>query len=258
MPSETATASLSAGRGSLLHKFSFPVFKTWGKQRILRCMSVDGKGEAVGGGSAGARPSEVDGEDDEGIEEVREKLLVHVREAADRMKLVVPPLPPSPRVAKTVTEADRQAEEDADAEPEPSSSPASRPWKLRTRRRGSRAPSAFEPQTSACPEAAAEKRPVRLRSGSTERRERPKFSITLTREEIDEDIYAVTGHRARRRPRKRHRVVQKQLDVNNRSNCSWFKDGGEVEDEEGFVSRKKEEEGLMQGSGGCPVGGFAD
>ncbi|URD75218.1 hypothetical protein MUK42_07813 [Musa troglodytarum] len=213
MPSETATAALSAGRGSLLHKFSFPIFKTWGKQRILRCMSVDGKGEAVGGGSGGARPPQVDGDDDEGIEEVREKLLVHVREAADRMKLVVPPLPPSPRVVKTVTEADRQAEEDADAEPEPSSSPASRPWKLRTRRRGSRAPSGFEPQTSASPDAAAEKRPVRLRSGSMERRERPKFSITLTREEIDEDIYAVTGHRARRRPRKRHRVVQKQLDL---------------------------------------------
>jgi hypothetical protein len=37
--------------------------------------------------------------------------------------------------------------------------------------------------------------------------------VTLTSEEILEDIYAVTGARPRRRPRRRPRPVQKQLDV---------------------------------------------
>lgn len=35
----------------------------------------------------------------------------------------------------------------------------------------------------------------------------------LTSEEIEEDIYAVTGARPRRRPRRRPRPVQKQLDM---------------------------------------------
>ena len=39
------------------------------------------------------------------------------------------------------------------------------------------------------------------------------FSVSLTAEEVKEDIYALTGARPRRRPRKRPRAVQRQLDV---------------------------------------------
>ncbi|GMJ01197.1 hypothetical protein like AT3G60410 [Hibiscus trionum] len=41
---------------------------------------------------------------------------------------------------------------------------------------------------------------------------RQKFSISLTREEIDDDIFAMTGSKASRRPKKRPKNVQKQLD----------------------------------------------
>ncbi|URD89060.1 hypothetical protein MUK42_27268 [Musa troglodytarum] len=213
---EAANSAVSAARGSLLHKFSFPILKTWGNQRLFRCMSVDGKGEAVaaGGRSAsdaargGIRVPDASGGDERGVEEVRDKLFVHLKEAADRMKLAIPPPPPLKG-----GDADKKTDREAEADAERSSSSMARPCKLRTRRRGSRTPSVFERQTSASPVAAAEKRPVRLRPGSIAPEERPKFSITLTREEIDEDIYSVTGHRARRRPRKRPRVIQKQLDV---------------------------------------------
>lgn len=40
-----------------------------------------------------------------------------------------------------------------------------------------------------------------------------KFSISLSREEIEEDIFALTGAKPSRRPKKRSRAVQKQLDV---------------------------------------------
>ncbi|CAL9203701.1 unnamed protein product, partial [Musa hybrid cultivar] len=211
-------------RGSLLHKFSFPILKTWGNQRLFRCTSVDGKGEAVaaGGRSAsdaargGIRVPEVSG-DERGVEEVREKLFVHLKEAADRMKLAIPP--PAPLKGG---DADKKTDREAEADAEPSSSSMARSCKLRTRRRGPRTPSVFERQTSASPVAAAEKRPVRLRSGSIAPEERPKFSITLTREEIEEDIYSVTGHRARRRPRKRPRVIQKQLDVSRSAHLVQF------------------------------------
>ncbi|KAM3344108.1 hypothetical protein P3S68_026199 [Capsicum galapagoense] len=42
---------------------------------------------------------------------------------------------------------------------------------------------------------------------------RHRFSIALTREEIDEDIYSMTGSKAARRPKKRVKTVQKQLDT---------------------------------------------
>ncbi|CAL9779485.1 unnamed protein product [Musa acuminata subsp. burmannicoides] len=226
-PSEAATSSthsqaqprrFDVPQGHLLRNFAFPILKTCGNQRVLRCMSVNGKGEAIGGGAACRTSSEAvgggicvpegSGDDDGGIEEVREKLLVHLRKAADRMKLVVPPpMPPPPKGGETQTEPEREAEA------EPSLSAAARPSKLRTRRRRSRAPAVSELQAIASRPEAAEKRAVRLRSGCTEPKERTKFSITLTREEIEEDIYAVTGHRARRRPRKRPRLVQKQLDL---------------------------------------------
>ncbi|XP_059651632.1 uncharacterized protein LOC132299172 [Cornus florida] len=56
-----------------------------------------------------------------------------------------------------------------------------------------------------------------LRSGPEanfeERREKKrKFSIPLSREEIEEDIFAMTGSKPARRPRKRVKAVQKQLD----------------------------------------------
>ena len=40
-----------------------------------------------------------------------------------------------------------------------------------------------------------------------------KLSISLSREEIDDDIFAMTGSKASRRPKKRAKNVQKQLDV---------------------------------------------
>ncbi|CAN4125049.1 unnamed protein product [Withania somnifera] len=42
---------------------------------------------------------------------------------------------------------------------------------------------------------------------------RHRFAIALSREEIDEDIYAMTRSKAARRPKKRVKVVQKQLDT---------------------------------------------
>lgn len=40
-----------------------------------------------------------------------------------------------------------------------------------------------------------------------------KFSISLSKDEIEEDIFAMTGSKPAKRPRKRVKIVQKQLDV---------------------------------------------
>ncbi|XP_010907003.2 uncharacterized protein [Elaeis guineensis] len=226
----------------LLHHFSFPNMKRWGNQRMLRCANVNRKGEIIGGdrrppppaaaGERRALPSvarirrpeeEAEGgsggdDDDGGLEELREKLMGHLREAADRMKIGVPP----PFLGG-------EAEKDVPA-PAPARAPeagplspaveAARPWNLRTRRAackdpigtGGRPPSSKHAPAPAVSERGGRERTVRLRSESTEKRERPKFSVALTREEIEEDVYAMTGSRPRRRPKKRPRIVQKQLD----------------------------------------------
>ncbi|RWV93223.1 hypothetical protein GW17_00044337 [Ensete ventricosum] len=169
-------------------------------------MSVNGKGEVVAGGGrrstvppepAGPRireEVESDDGDDPGIEEVREKLLAHLREAADRMKLVVPS---PPKDAGRKAQPAPAQEERLDPEVDISAAPPARPWNLRTRRGAARAPTGVERLLSGSPPGAVVKRTVRRRPEDPGWRERPKFSISLTRDEIEEDIYAVTGFRIR-------------------------------------------------------------
>ncbi|KAM7512163.1 hypothetical protein LguiB_011038 [Lonicera macranthoides] len=45
------------------------------------------------------------------------------------------------------------------------------------------------------------------------RPKKPMFSLTLTPEEIEEDIFAMTGLKPSRKPKRRPKAVQKQLDV---------------------------------------------
>ncbi|KAK2977836.1 hypothetical protein RJ640_014582 [Escallonia rubra] len=48
--------------------------------------------------------------------------------------------------------------------------------------------------------------------GKEKKPPQPKFSISLTRQEIEEDIFSLTGSKPSRRPKKRSKAVQKQLD----------------------------------------------
>ncbi|GAA0162628.1 hypothetical protein LIER_18673 [Lithospermum erythrorhizon] len=50
-------------------------------------------------------------------------------------------------------------------------------------------------------------------SPSGEKKERVKFSVSLTRREIEEDFIAMVRHRPPRRPMKRPKYIQKQLDT---------------------------------------------
>ncbi|KAF3508642.1 hypothetical protein F2Q69_00008008 [Brassica cretica] len=86
-------------------------------------------------------------------------------------------------------------------------SPA-KPWNLRKRR------------AAACKEPVEERtvNPSPPRGGVVEEAEtttRPKFSVKLSKKEIEEDFMAAFGHRPPRRPKKRPRTVQKKLDVSN-------------------------------------------
>ncbi|XP_062181625.1 uncharacterized protein LOC133885875 [Phragmites australis] len=154
------------------------------------------------------------------IEELKAKLMGHLRDAADRLRVpqtspsLPPPPPPPPKPASPPPEIDSEPEPDPElrAPPPPPPPPpapqqqpqadvATRPWNLRERTRRRPAKSWAASAAAAPPS-----------SSSRRRRRRAPFSVSLTAEEIEEDIYSLTGARPRRRPRKRPRVVQRQLD----------------------------------------------
>ncbi|KAL9275894.1 hypothetical protein AKJ16_DCAP11981 [Drosera capensis] len=99
---------------------------------------------------------------------------------------------------------------------------AEKQWNLRPRRVGVKTAIEIVVPGGGCVkrgEAAGEKvmeegerkgKSVRLRR---EQGQRGRFWIALSREEIEEDVYALTGGRLARRPRKRANNVQKNLDV---------------------------------------------
>ncbi|OEL20428.1 hypothetical protein BAE44_0018553 [Dichanthelium oligosanthes] len=168
---------------------------------------------------------------DGGIEALRAKLMGHLRDAADRLRVPQPPgrstspphprsppAPPPPKTASPPTESTgSEPEPELRAPPPPpppppsapaqqqqqppQADPATRPWNLRERSR--RRPAAARSWAAS---------PSPPPPPSRRRRKRAPFSVALTAEEVEEDIYALTGARPRRRPRKRPRAVQRQLD----------------------------------------------
>ncbi|KAK2973161.1 hypothetical protein RJ640_009584 [Escallonia rubra] len=51
----------------------------------------------------------------------------------------------------------------------------------------------------------------RTPNGEEKKGKRRTFAIALTREEIEEEVFAMTGARPSRRPKKRPRTVQRQI-----------------------------------------------
>ncbi|EES01291.1 hypothetical protein BDA96_03G284000 [Sorghum bicolor] len=159
------------------------------------------------------------------IKDLRDKLMGHLRDAADRLHL--PPPAASPPKAQQPRLSGPGPEPAAPPLPQPSppqqqqeATPSARPWNLRDRKcrrptaRGAAAAAAAAAALDASPTAwgdvagAAEK----ARRSVVPYQERAPFAVALTAEEVEEDVYALTGARPRRRPRKRPRVVQRQLD----------------------------------------------
>ncbi|CAL4894732.1 unnamed protein product [Urochloa decumbens] len=189
---------------------------------------------------------------DGGIEALRAKLMGHLRDAADKLRVPQPasrgtslprrppPPPPPPKPANPPPETDSEPEPELRAPPPPPPKPAGPPPETDSEPEGElRAPppppAPPQQQEHQPQQAEAATRPWNLRersrrrpaaarswaasaslapppSSSRRRRKRAPFSVSLTAEEIEEDIYALTGARPRRRPRKRPRAVQRQLD----------------------------------------------
>lgn len=88
---------------------------------------------------------------------------------------------------------------------------SAKPWNLRPRK-------SVLSQTAAFEAPAVESDDCGGKGGAqkSERRDKKmKLWITLSREEIEEDIYSMNGTKPARRPKKRTKTAQKQVDVSN-------------------------------------------
>ncbi|KAF8390113.1 hypothetical protein HHK36_024635 [Tetracentron sinense] len=239
--------AMAPERSKPLHNFSMPCLK-WGNQRHLRCMKINSNGEIFSfdhrssaseaesegliirqrewesekrrssSGSEGfkksplppvgvsGRKSKIERDGDDGIEGVREKLMFDLRTATDKMKAAI---------------VDEGEEEELSAA-------ATRPWNLRRRRAACKSPNETngrggglrneERQQNSSPPRTGNPAMISLRprgfaaAQGAEKKERCKFSISLSREEKEEDFRLMIGTRPSRRPKKRAKIVQKQLD----------------------------------------------
>ncbi|XP_031248185.1 uncharacterized protein LOC116105962 [Pistacia vera] len=199
-----------------LHNFTLPYLK-WGHQRHLRCMKLEDSSTTTTT-LLNERPrrrsppsSKLRKEsEEEGIDAVREKIINDLKTAADKMK------------DKILREEVELEDEEEESSPAAAAVVVAAPWNLRTRRAACKAPpiggaaagKGFrieEKKSNSSPigsDAVGAKSP-RLKEV---KKERVKFAVNLTRKEIEEDFMELVGHRPPRRPKKRPRNVQKQLD----------------------------------------------
>ncbi|KAK9223218.1 hypothetical protein WN944_011660 [Citrus x changshan-huyou] len=213
-----------------LHNFTLPYLK-WGHQRHLRCMKVEDSSPSSPSvdhrprrrsrefefddsgrhkGKVLLKSNGVDGgaEEEEGIDAVREKIMNDLKTAADKMKDQI--------LREEVYE--EEIMEDTHVAAAAVEAAEVRPWNLRTRRAACKAPNKGfrieekKPNSSPVNTEIGAKSPKLQRGEKEIKKERPKFAVSLMRKEIEEDFMEMVGHRPPRRPKKRPRIVQKQMD----------------------------------------------
>ncbi|XP_028786887.1 uncharacterized protein LOC114742841 [Neltuma alba] len=200
-----------------LHNFSFPCLK-WGNQRFLRCVKASPNSVEPSSFDRGSsrflpnlgnphfqhkqnnrrpsnpkRKSNPEEDSEINIEAVREKLMIDLRVAAKKLKVSI------------LEEGAVEEEMAANA----------RPWNLRTRRAACKAPHEEERKynSSSLPMKVVEAAVTKENPVSEAKNEKTKLSVSLSKEEIEEDFLAMVGTRPPRRPKKRPRIVQRQLDT---------------------------------------------
>ncbi|GAU33211.1 hypothetical protein TSUD_144720 [Trifolium subterraneum] len=193
-----------------LHNFSLPCLK-WGSQKLLRCVNNnsninnDSSPLIINPNSSQNDPIR---KNDESVDAVRERIMGDLRVAATKLKVSI-------------------FEENAVVGNENGvvggSNGAIRPWNLRTRRAACKAPPLPSPpippvrddgrrffdvgsSTPSSPMVMKKKKMVMVN-------EKVKFSVSLSKEEVEEDFWALVGTRPPRRPKKRPRIVQRQLNT---------------------------------------------
>ncbi|KAK6134126.1 hypothetical protein DH2020_032126 [Rehmannia glutinosa] len=257
--------AMGAERSKTIHNFTMPLELRWGNQKYPRRTEVNSDGRISllrrsttvdshssdhhryddsgqqrrtvrdrGSHKVGTTPPPASdggrrfGDDGDGIAAVREKVMLDLQTAADKMKHAI------------FKDGLEEGEICGSPPPPPAAAPVEgeidRPWNLRTRRAACKTPVSRFISSTNCGVAAAAADAMKPNSGfsdmrtastsggagaaartsaaaRSDKRGRPKFSVALSKREIEEDFLAMVGHRPARRPKKRAKIVQRQLDT---------------------------------------------
>jgi len=187
-----------------LHSFDLPSSLKWGSQRQLRCQKVLDNGDGSSQREMVSSPEsamermsmlKIDYGDDEGIDAMRERLTLDLKVESRRMKDVI---------------MKKEKENGVGSGGEGSSKAAAREkaWNFRTRK-GVAAETGKGLKID-------EKKPnisSPLKGGGSTEKKAMKFSLSLTKKEIEEDFIKMTGQKPPRRPNRRPKNVQKKMNV---------------------------------------------
>ncbi|CAH9104734.1 unnamed protein product [Cuscuta epithymum] len=228
-------------RSKPLHNFTLPCELKWGNRKFLRCVKLDSNGEmsdvhrrpnglsdpptgrkrvAPSSGRSHERLKKeavgssrrFESDADDGIASVREKLMFDLQTAADKMKDAILREGLKEELHRTAAEEAEEELSPALAPPESAPADPNKPWSLRTRRT-----TVGSTQSLNISPLRAENKSPTLQNVQPvvvgQQREKAKLSVPLARREIEEDFMAIVGHRPARRPRKRSKLVQKNLDT---------------------------------------------
>ncbi|XP_022735057.1 uncharacterized protein LOC111288435 isoform X2 [Durio zibethinus] len=168
------------------------------------------------------------GEASEGIEAVREKIMNDLKTAADKIKDAIFRDEVSDDDEDEFEEPkqkvkEKQAIKEKERRELPAVEMEARPWNLRTRGATCKVPidgevtnnnysSPMKNEVNKSSRVRDRGPPVASAATAENKRPRPKFSVPLLKKEIEEDFMVMSGHRPLRRPKKRARYIQKQLD----------------------------------------------
>ncbi|KAK6262868.1 hypothetical protein QUC31_008684 [Theobroma cacao] len=189
-----------------LHNFNFPFLK-WGTH-------------GGGGSSTSSADHRRSPESDSDHDRLRPTRVGSRSTRIQRLSFLPPPKP----IKQSHGEDEEQQQEEQplkphknEAEEEEDEETVQRPWNLRPRKVVVETTAVVTTAMEKVSETAAPKS-MRLRGlaengGIVEKKEKRKFWIALSREEIEEDIFVMTGSRPARRPKKRPKNIQKQLDA---------------------------------------------
>ena len=209
-------------RSKPLHNFSFPSLK-WGSQKFLRCVNVPSNNNNNNNHPPQPSPSSPL---DRRSSRLQSKPHINQIEASR-----IPKRKPNQNVdgvagkklkVSTFEDGGGGGGEEVGAAAA-NGGGANRPWNLRTRRAACKAPSPQQPQSQAQLPHDEERKffdvggssSLQVKEKKVMMDERAKFSVSLSKEEVEQDFWGLVGTRPPRRPKKRPRIVQRQLDVSN-------------------------------------------
>ncbi|OIW11946.1 hypothetical protein TanjilG_02153 [Lupinus angustifolius] len=183
---------MGSERSKSLHNFNLPCLK-WGSQKFLKCVNVTLENHQSQPSSSSTDPRS------SRIKSKSNQPHINKIQSFPTKKL---------KVSKFEDTGDDGGAVNA------------RPWNLRTRRAACKAPQSKTPHEEKCKFfdvgiASSLVKEDKKKKKMMNETKRAEFRVYLSKEEVEHDFMALVGTKPPRRPKKRPRIVQRELDVSN-------------------------------------------